>query len=74
MKTMAELITLNGIFQYEVIGEIQNSIVNLGSHPLTGESLRFNKIDYRIEYLREDGQWNVFISSKELLEVQFIHN
>lgn len=73
-KTVAEVVTTTGVMHYPVVGSIYGPIINLEHHPITGEPLRFNRREERIEYQRPDGEWDVFISDSELLCVQIIHN
>lgn len=69
---IAEVVTTTGVMRYPVLNNPQSPYVALGKN-LLDQPLRFNKKEDRIEFLREDGEWDVYISDSELLCFQIIH-
>lgn len=64
-----EIRATTGIHFYTAIGETKDKIYNLQEKTLLGEPLRYNLAEDRIEYLKENGHWDVYISDGEILEV-----
>lgn len=69
-----EVATKTGTYRYAVVGSIYGTIINLEDKTLLNESLRYNRLEERLEYLSSEDKWEVHTPTEDIRYVLILNN
>lgn len=74
MTSSVEIYSTTGIHLYSIDASKPNTdeIIYFRDLTLLGAELRYNVKENRVEFLTEDGNWDVYISDSEIFEVELV--